>query len=181
MTGPTGRIEITGAADLMTGTLDQKVAVTPNLDATLPIAGTIAGGPVAGIAVLVAQKVMTKEVDKINRFDYSLNGPWAEPEISQLDTGGTLSRILNQFKGGGAEQATQAKEAPAEDSSPASGPAAADEAEQAPADRWQPLPKQETSNRSRSRTNRAAEARPKRTAGRRQKKLGNDCAACSRC
>ena len=131
--GPSGRIDISGSTDLMTRSLDQHVTVTPNLDATLPIASALAGGPVAGIAMLVAQKVMTKQVDQIYRFDYSVKGPWAEPEISQLESGGTLSRILNQFKGGGAQQATQAKEAPADDSSPASGPAAADEAEQAPA------------------------------------------------
>ena len=119
MTGPTGRIEITGAADLMARTLDQKVAVTPNLDATLPIAGTIAGGPVAGIAVLVAQRVMNKEVDSINRFDYSLTGPWASPEVTQLDSGGTLSKLLKPFSGGG----DSAVQAPAKDTSrPATDP-----------------------------------------------------------
>jgi uncharacterized protein (TIGR02099 family) len=100
MLGPAGRIDLTGTADLMARALDQKVVVTPNFDATLPIAGTIAGGPVAGIAVLLAQKVMTKQVDNINRFEYSLSGPWEQPEVTQLDTGGTLSKILQPFAGG---------------------------------------------------------------------------------
>lgn len=95
--GPTGRIDVSGSADVMARTLDQKVTVTPNLDATLPIAGTLAGGPVAGLAVLVAQKLMTKQVDNLNRFEYSLDGPWSEPNVKQLSSGGTLSKILRPF------------------------------------------------------------------------------------
>ncbi len=91
--GPTGSIDLKGTADLVDRTLDQHVTVVPNLDATLPIAGTIAGGPVAGIAVYVAQKLVTSG-EKINRFEYSLSGSWDSPEITQLDTGGTLSKIL---------------------------------------------------------------------------------------
>jgi len=97
--GPTGRIDLDGEADLVNRTLNQHVTVTPNLDATLPIAGTLAGGPIAGLAVLVAQRVMNKQVDELNRFEYSLSGPWNEPEVKQLDSGGTLSKILQPFSG----------------------------------------------------------------------------------
>lgn len=105
--GPTGRIDLAGETDLLARRLDQQVTVTPNLDATLPIAGTLAGGPVAGLAVLVAQKLMSDEVDKINRFEYRLNGPWADPEITQLDTGGTLSKILKPLRGATPEAAAE--------------------------------------------------------------------------
>ncbi|MCG6966617.1 MAG: TIGR02099 family protein [Chromatiaceae bacterium] len=116
--GPTGRIEVKGSADLRAETLEQKVTVTPNIDATLPIAGTLAGGPVAGIAVLIAQKVMTKQVEKLNRFEYSLSGPWADPEIKQLGTGGTLSKIIQQFQ----RNDRQASESPAAEQTAASQP-----------------------------------------------------------
>ena len=92
--GPSGRIVLDGNADLEQGTLDQHVTVVPNIDATLPIASTLAGGPVAGVAVLVAQEVLAAEVDNINRFEYRLSGPWGAPEIVQLETGGTLSRLI---------------------------------------------------------------------------------------
>jgi len=97
--GPSGRIDLNGSADLVGETLDQHVTVTPQYDATLPIAGTLAGGPVAGLAVLVVQKAMTKQVDNLNRFEYSLSGPWDQPEVHQLDSGGTLSRILQPLTG----------------------------------------------------------------------------------
>jgi hypothetical protein len=96
--GPTGRIDLRGSADLIAGSLEQKVTVTPKLDATLPIAGALAGGPVAGVAVLMAQQVLTKQVDRITRFEYAVSGPWANPNIVPLDTGGTLSKIFQQMK-----------------------------------------------------------------------------------
>ena len=107
LAGPTGRIDIEGSTDLVAEVFDQHVMVTPNLDATLPIASTIAGGPVAGIAVLVAQKALSNQVDRINRFDYSVTGPWAQPEIKQLESGGTLSKLLKPFSGRGAEASGQ--------------------------------------------------------------------------
>jgi uncharacterized protein (TIGR02099 family) len=120
--GPTGRLDISGSADLLSESLNQQVRVTPNLDATLPIAGAIAGGPIAGIAVLVAQQVMSDTVDEINRFEYAVNGPWAAPKIVQLDTGGTLSRLLKPLRSG-----ITAAEPPTETEPPAApaGPRAA--------------------------------------------------------
>jgi uncharacterized protein (TIGR02099 family) len=98
--GPSGRIEIEGKADLMARALDQHVQVTPNFDATLPIAGTLAGGPIAGLAVLVAQRALDDDIDNINRFEYRVTGPWDDPEVKQLDSGGTLSKILRPLGGG---------------------------------------------------------------------------------
>jgi len=111
--GPSGRMDLSGTADLREGTLEQRVRVTPDLDATLPIASTIAGGPLAGIAVLVAQQVMSKQVDEINRFEYRLSGPWANPDIEQLDSGGALSRLLKPFSGAAAGEEASAASPPA--------------------------------------------------------------------
>jgi uncharacterized protein (TIGR02099 family) len=126
--GPSGRIDLDGSADLTARTLDQHVTVTPNLDATLPIAGTLAGGPVAGVAVLVAQKLMNKQVDALNRFEYSLSGPWDQPEVRQLDSGGTLSKILRPLSGG-EQQPARPDEAPAPETAQ---PAAPSDAQSAP-------------------------------------------------
>jgi hypothetical protein len=123
--GPTGRIDLRGSADLVAGSLDQQVTVTPKLDATLPIAGALAGGPVAGVAVLMAQQVLTKQVDRITRFEYAVNGPWADPSIVPLETGGTLSKIYQQMKRGVVQPAgeAQASAVPAESVREAGDPA----------------------------------------------------------
>ena len=113
--GPSGRIDVIGAADLMARTVDHRMTVVPKPDATLPIASTLAGGPVAGLAVLLAQKLMDKQVDDIYRFEYRVSGPLTNPEITQLDTGGTLSKLLRPFSGGGAASTDEssAEETPA--------------------------------------------------------------------
>ncbi len=98
--GPSGRIDVVGSADLVERTVDHQMTVIPKLDATLPIATTLAGGPVAGLAVLLAQKLMDKQVDDIYRFEYRVSGPLTNPETTQLDTGGTLSKLLRRFGGG---------------------------------------------------------------------------------
>lgn len=142
VTGPTGRIEISGIADLGARALDQKVTVIPNLDATLPIAGTIAGGPVAGVAVLIAQRLMTRQVDEIYHFDYAVNGPWADPEVRLLDSSGTLSKLLNPFQqgapadGGAAADGAPTDEVPraTPDATPPTAPTDATTTDPAPAD-----------------------------------------------
>ena len=62
-------------------------------------------GNLRAIPPTFADKELTKlfieQVDRINRFDYAVTGPWAQPDVVQLDTGGTLSKILKPFSGGG--------------------------------------------------------------------------------
>jgi len=108
--GPTGNIEIGGRIGLVDHELEQLVSVTPKLDATLPIISTLAGGPIAGIAALLAQELMSDEVDQINRFEYSVSGTWDEPKLTALDSGGGLSRLVNTLKGEETETKTPQQE-----------------------------------------------------------------------
>lgn len=108
--GPSGRIEIGGRIGLVKRDFDQVVQVTPKLDATLVVASTIAGGPVAGAATFLAQRLLSEEVDRINRFEYSVTGSWDDPKITPLDSGGPLSRIVNTLGGQKAENKSEAQE-----------------------------------------------------------------------
>ncbi len=108
--GPSSDIEVGGRIDLLDHELEQLVSVTPKLDATLPIISTIAGGPVAGIATLLAQELMADEVDQLNRFEYSVSGNWDEPKLTPLDSGGGLSRLVNTLKGEKTEARTAEQE-----------------------------------------------------------------------
>ena len=104
--GPSSRIVIGGRIGLVDRDFDQLVSVTPKLDATVTIASTLAGGPVAGIAALLAQELLAKEVDQINRFEYSVKGGWDKPELTALDSGGGLSRLVNTLTGKKTESRT---------------------------------------------------------------------------
>ena len=118
--GPSGRIDVVGSADLIARTVDHRMTVIPKLDATLPIATTLAGGPVAGLAVLLAQQLMDKQVDDIYRFEYRVSGPLNNPTTTQLDTGGTLSKLLRPFGGGdtASQDQTGAEKPPAASPAP---------------------------------------------------------------
>lgn len=108
--GPSSRIDISGRTGLAAHDLDQLVSVIPRLDSTLTLASTLAGGPAAGLAVFLAQKIAGEQIDKFNRFQYSVIGPWDAPEITQLDTGGPLSKLLQPFLGKKDQSEGQAQE-----------------------------------------------------------------------
>ncbi len=97
--GPSGRIEIGGRIGLVARDFDQVIQVAPKLDAALVIASTIAGGPVAGAATFVLQRLLSEEVDKINRFEYSVTGSWDDPKLTPLKSGGPVSAIVNTLSG----------------------------------------------------------------------------------
>lgn len=91
--GPSGNIQISGRTGLVDRDLYQEVTVTPRFDATLPVAGALTGGPLTGLAVLLAQQVMKDKVDKFNRIRYLISGSWDNPQVERTGGGG-LSRIL---------------------------------------------------------------------------------------
>ena len=95
--GPSGVIAIAGRTDVAAQTFDQIVTVTPSLGSTLPIAGTVVGGPVVGAAMLVLQGLVGKEVDKLGTVRYAVKGPWANPEIKVL-AGRPLRDVVEEVK-----------------------------------------------------------------------------------
>ncbi len=102
--GPSSDIAITGRTGLLTRDFYQDVVVTPRFDATLPIAGALAGGPLAGVAVLVAQTVMKDKVDDFNRIKYHVTGSWDAPVVERTGGGGLsqlLSPVTDLFQGQG--------------------------------------------------------------------------------
>ena len=81
---PSALIHISGSTDLVNEQLDQLVTVSPKLDTTLPVAGAIVGGPATGLAVLLAQQLMSEPLRKMQRIKYSVRGPWHNATITRL-------------------------------------------------------------------------------------------------
>jgi uncharacterized protein (TIGR02099 family) len=71
-----------GRAGLTTKDLDMRVAVVPHASVALPIAGTLAGGPAVGVAVLLAQRLVGDHVDSLSSSHYSVTGTWDDPKVS---------------------------------------------------------------------------------------------------
>jgi len=48
------------------------------------IAGAILGGPIAGVAAYVAQKVLKDPFGQAVAFEYDVTGTWSEPTVKRL-------------------------------------------------------------------------------------------------
>jgi len=81
---PSALIHISGSSDLVQKQHDLLVTVSPKLDATLPVAGAIVGGPATGLAVLLAQQAMSKPLSKLQRIKYNVQGPWGNSTITHI-------------------------------------------------------------------------------------------------
>ena len=81
---PAARVDIRGRVGLQDRDYDQRITVTPRLGGTLPIAGALAGGPVTGAAVFVAEQLLRKSIEQATRYHYRLHGSWDDPVLEPL-------------------------------------------------------------------------------------------------
>ena len=83
--GTSATIEVDGRTGLVAQDYDQRVTVTPQVSSTLPIAGAIAGGPVVGAAVFLADKLVGDKFNRITRVRYQVSGSWDKPVYKRLE------------------------------------------------------------------------------------------------
>ena len=83
--GPSAQLELSGRTGLVSEDFDQRVTVTPHVSAALPVAGLVAGGPIGGAAMLLAQGLIGKAVDKASRMEYTVKGPWSAPVMTRIE------------------------------------------------------------------------------------------------
>ena len=88
---------MSGRTGLVAQDYDQKVVVTPRVSGSIPVAGALAGGPVVGAALLVAQQLVGKEVDRMTRYQYAVTGNWDDPVFTRekIDDGWSLSHLFD--------------------------------------------------------------------------------------
>jgi uncharacterized protein (TIGR02099 family) len=82
--GPAAHITMSGEVDIAQETQNLKVRITPQVSDTVSVAGALVGGPVAGVAAFLAQKVLKDPLGKIITFDYSVTGGWSDPVVRKL-------------------------------------------------------------------------------------------------
>lgn len=97
--GPSSNFKISGSLDFNTDLTDMKLLATLPLSSNLPwVAAFIAGLPAAA-GVYIASKVFEEQVDKASTLEYSVKGPWQNPQLEfiglfgeRLPEGGDSSR-----------------------------------------------------------------------------------------
>ena len=122
----TADIRITGITNLVERTFDQTVWVTPKVGTGVAIAGAVAGGPLLGAAVLLADKVSGGGVDRIGRQEYRVVGPWASPRIEHITPFSGNGASAGPPSGSSGAPPTGAPERKGAGSAPAAAPAAPD-------------------------------------------------------
>lgn len=81
--GPSAHVVMVGEVDLANETQKLRVKITPSISDAASIAGALIGGPVAGVAAFLAQKVLKDPLDQIASYQYDVTGTWADPQVSK--------------------------------------------------------------------------------------------------
>lgn len=84
MDGPAAKITVDGDIDLAARTYDQTVVVTPSVTAGLPVAGAVAGGVGVGAVILLMEKMLKPNIERLTRITYRVTGGWSDPVIERL-------------------------------------------------------------------------------------------------
>ena len=82
--GPVAYASMKGDLDIVRRLYDLNLKISPHITASLPVVATIAGGPIAGLAAWVANKIINQSMQKITGYSYKVSGPWDGPVVQQL-------------------------------------------------------------------------------------------------
>ncbi|MCE8037159.1 AsmA-like C-terminal region-containing protein [Halomonas sp. MCCC 1A11062] len=80
--GPATSFTLEGTVDLSRRELDQRLGVTVPVSSSLPLAAVIAGAPVVGGALFIADRLFGSAIDRVTRIHYRVRGPWTSPDIT---------------------------------------------------------------------------------------------------
>ncbi|MCX7115932.1 MAG: DUF3971 domain-containing protein [Gammaproteobacteria bacterium] len=79
--GPVASADIQGRIDVVQHLYDLSIRVSPHLTSSLPVVAMIAGGPIAGVATLVASNILNRSFQKMTSYTYRVTGPWKDPVV----------------------------------------------------------------------------------------------------
>jgi uncharacterized protein (TIGR02099 family) len=82
---PSARVLMSGDVDLARETQKLRVRVSPHVAEGVSIAGALLGGPVAGIAAYLAQKILRDPLEQLISFEYQVTGAWSEPQVTRTE------------------------------------------------------------------------------------------------
>ncbi|MDE2622135.1 MAG: hypothetical protein KGM83_02960 [Betaproteobacteria bacterium] len=86
MAGPSARVKLAGTINLTEETTSLTARVSPAVGGSVSLATTVLGGPVAGAASFLLQKLLKNPLDKVLTYEYGIEGSWDDPQIKPLGT-----------------------------------------------------------------------------------------------
>jgi uncharacterized protein YhdP len=82
--GPAARIDIAGRIGLIARDYDLTLNVTPYMTGSLPLVAAMAGGPLAGAAGWIVEKMVSSTVARVTTYHYHVTGPWSDPVWKEI-------------------------------------------------------------------------------------------------
>lgn len=86
VTGPALALNMKGRVGITARDYDQTMEVIPNFRSSLPVTAGFLGGPIAGVAVFLADKLtrLGDRLDEIYALNYRITGSWDSPVITLI-------------------------------------------------------------------------------------------------
>jgi uncharacterized protein (TIGR02099 family) len=85
MSGGAAEVEMRGTVDLAAETQNLRVRVVPGLDGTASTVTGVLINPPAGIAALLAQKLLRNPLGQMFAYRYEITGQWTDPKVEKLN------------------------------------------------------------------------------------------------
>ena len=79
--GPSSRFQFVGQANIPESRIDGELVATLPIASNLPWMFALVSGLPAAAAVYVISKLFNKQLDRFSSAIYTIEGPWAEPEV----------------------------------------------------------------------------------------------------
>jgi uncharacterized protein YhdP len=95
MAGPAAEVSIKGETNIIEETQNIHVIVNPRISDSLSLL-SLAGGPLAGAAAFIAQKILKDPLNKIMSDEYQIIGTWDEPEEIQTSQIERFGEMISQ-------------------------------------------------------------------------------------
>ncbi|MBU1424236.1 MAG: TIGR02099 family protein [Gammaproteobacteria bacterium] len=83
LTGAAAKVTLNGQVDLNRETQELKVRILPTIGDNVSLL-SFAAGPVVGVGVLLANKILRDPLDKLVSFEYNVSGSWADPKVEKV-------------------------------------------------------------------------------------------------
>lgn len=84
MRGPAAKVNMSGLADLNLESVQLRIKVIPKLSEGVAVAGALIGGPLVGVGVLAAQKMMRDPIEEASSQSFMVTGPWLAPDVTRI-------------------------------------------------------------------------------------------------
>jgi uncharacterized protein YhdP len=75
---------MSGDVDLVHETQKLKVRVIPSVGDSVATVTALLGGPVAGLGVFLAQRLLKDPLGQLIAYDYAVTGTWSDPNVVKL-------------------------------------------------------------------------------------------------